>query len=297
MQAIENINEALTAAKASVAVYEQINNAIQKIMELDPEVDVFDMQDAYDEGDYETLEDVYPLYHTAKIALLPKEDDTDYTSAIINPSFEFGDAFGWTYEPSNDSGVKSNAQMPYTIDIADGEYVFNIWRSGNPITQTIVGLPNGEYELNAVIASTSNEEGTYTVKLFANDVEVLVEAAPEGENFGNIGTLNVTVTDGTLTIGAMGGGEWVDENTGDVWPTWYKVDDFHLTLEKVSGGVPGDINGDGNVNSADVQKTYMLMAAGADGNTHPEADLNADGYVNSADIQKIYGIMASSPAK
>ena len=296
MQAIENINEALTAAKASVAVYEQINNAIQKIMELDPDVDVFDMQDAYDEGEYETLEDIYPLYQEAKIALLPKTDNTDYTGAIINPSFEFGDAFGWTYEPSNDSGVKSNDTMPYTIDIAHGDYVFNIWRSGNPITQTIVGLPNGEYELSAVIASTSNEEGTYLVKLFANDVEELVEAAPEGENFGNVGTLTVTVTNGTLTIGAMGGGEWEDEQ-GNIWPTWYKVDDFHLTLVKVSGGIVGDVNGDGRVNSADVQKVYSLMAQSATGATNPEADINNDGQVNSADIQKIYGIMATSPAK
>jgi len=55
----------------------------------------------------------------------------------------------------------------------------------------------------------------------------------------------------------------------------------------------GDVNGDSNVNSADVQKVYALMAQGADGNNHPEADVNGDGNVNSADIQKIYSIMAT----
>ena len=54
----------------------------------------------------------------------------------------------------------------------------------------------------------------------------------------------------------------------------------------------GDVNRDGNINSADVQKTYQLMAQGATGANHPEADVNGDGNVNSADIQKIYGIMA-----
>ena len=59
-------------------------------------------------------------------------------------------------------------------------------------------------------------------------------------------------------------------------------------------GIIGDVNGDGNVNSADVQKIYALMANGATGETNPEADLNKDGYVNSADIQKVYAIMASN---
>ena len=64
----------------------------------------------------------------------------------------------------------------------------------------------------------------------------------------------------------------------------------YLTKKKI---ILGDVNGDGNVNSADVQKVYQLMAQGATGINHPEADVNKDGNVNSADIQKIYGIMAS----
>ena len=64
----------------------------------------------------------------------------------------------------------------------------------------------------------------------------------------------------------------------------------YLTLK--GGPLLGDVNGDGNVNSADVQKVYQLMAQGATGVNHPEADVNGDGNVNSADIQKIYSIMA-----
>ena len=58
------------------------------------------------------------------------------------------------------------------------------------------------------------------------------------------------------------------------------------------GGITGDVNKDGNVNSADVQRIYALMARGASSATNPEADVNGDGHVNSADIQRVYSIMA-----
>ena len=74
-------------------------------------------------------------------------------------------------------------------------------------------------------------------------------------------------------------------------PYWYNGSAW-TTYEGSSAGTTGDVNGDGNVNSADVQKVYALMAQGATGNNHPEADVNGDGNVNSADIQKIYSIMA-----
>ena len=59
--------------------------------------------------------------------------------------------------------------------------------------------------------------------------------------------------------------------------------------------IMGDVNGDGNVNSADVQKIYAIMARKdmGEGADYPEADVNNDSYINSADIQKIYAIMAA----
>ena len=70
--------------------------------------------------------------------------------------------------------------------------------------------------------------------------------------------------------------------------------DLNILEEGESPAVWGDVNRDGKVNSADVQKTYALMAQGATGLTNPEADVNRDGNVNSADIQKIYAIMAGT---
>jgi hypothetical protein len=75
------------------------------------------------------------------------------------------------------------------------------------------------------------------------------------------------------------------------------VKDGVTTLELVSCFIVevkalGDVNDDKNVNSADIQKVYALMAQGATGETNPEADINKDGRINSGDIQKIYAIMA-----
>ena len=68
---------------------------------------------------------------------------------------------------------------------------------------------------------------------------------------------------------------------------WYK-----LEPKTKQAYLVGDVNCDGPVNSADVQRVYSLMAKGATGATNPEADVNNDNHVNSADVQRIYSIMA-----
>lgn len=131
---------------------------------------------------------------------------------VVNPSFENGTT-GWTYQTSNDHGAKPNSNATYTVDNADGDYVFNIWSSGNAISQTIEGLPNGNYMMTALIATDAGHQ----VQLNANDVSVVVDAAEEGKGHGVDGEVEFTVLDGTATIGAEG----VDKY-------WYKVDNFHL---------------------------------------------------------------------
>ena len=67
-------------------------------------------------------------------------------------------------------------------------------------------------------------------------------------------------------------------------PCWYDGSPYEGT-----NFVQGDANHDGYVNSADVQKTYALMASGK---YIGAADQNHDGNVNSADIQRVYSFMA-----
>ena len=76
-------------------------------------------------------------------------------------------------------------------------------------------------------------------------------------------------------------------------PYWYSGN--NAPWATYEGSKLGDVNGDGNINSADVQRVYSIMASGATGTTNPEAeaDLNNDGTINSADIQRLYAIMAT----
>ena len=141
-------------------------------------------------------------------------DPIDYTSKIVNPSFEDGTT-GWTYEPSNDHGAKENSNGTYTMTGCDGNYIFNIWSSGNAISQKVEGLPNGTYKLKAVIAT----DGGHKVQLNANGKSVQIDAVDKGT--GVEGELEFNVLDGTATIGAEG----VDKY-------WYKVDNFRLYFIK-----------------------------------------------------------------
>ena len=149
-------------------------------------------------------------YNTAKAT-----DGADMTFTIVNPSFETGDTRGWTFTPSNDSGAKQNSNGTYTMSNCDGAYLFNIWSSGNAISQTIEDLPNGTYKLQAVIAT----DGGNKVQLNANTSNVQIDAVDKGT--GVEGEVEFEVLDNKATIGAEGVNKY-----------WYKVDNFRLTYVK-----------------------------------------------------------------
>jgi hypothetical protein len=96
---------------------------------------------------------------------------------------------------------------------SDGAYLFNTWRAGNEISQTLNNMPAGRYRLTAVMATDAEKElqlkmGGQTSK--ANSIE---------KGTGVKMTVEATLADkGNLAISAV---------TKDNY--WYKVDDFRLT--------------------------------------------------------------------
>lgn len=191
-------------------------------------------------------------------------DGANMTGAIVNPSFELGNANGWTYAASDDHGAKENGDANYTMSNNDGKYVFNIWPKGNAISQTIEGLPNGTYKLQAVIAT----DGGQKVQLNANDKNVQIDAT--GKETGVEGEVEFEVTDGKATIGAEG----VDES-------WYKVDNFRLTLVKAAAVVPEKDAWYNQINFA--AKDYAdPNATYTDGVDFPDAPWAVDGEGNGA---------------
>ena len=71
------------------------------------------------------------------------------------------------------------------------------------------------------------------------------------------------------------------------------IDDFTIyhdgELQPVQP-IPGDVNGDGFVTSADVTAIYDVLL-GTDNQFAAAADVNGDGFVTSADVTAVYDIL------
>jgi len=108
------------------------------------------------------------------------DNPVDFTVRIKNNSFETGTAEGWIYNiaATGDTGVKDNSNATYTIENADGAYVFNTWHSSLPtggfwVAQTVKGLPAGTYQLDALMAS--NAGNTITLAAANASVDFVLE--------------------------------------------------------------------------------------------------------------------------
>lgn len=145
-----------------------------------------------------------------------KTVDADMTWAITNPSFETGDYTGWTVTAIGDTGAKPQENGTYTIAGTDGRYMFNIWDAGigNPISQTVTGIPNGKYKVSAMVASDNGN----SLILTANGTSVTIAASTNGASSGVFPEVECTVSNHELVISVEG-----------VNSCWYKCDDFRLT--------------------------------------------------------------------
>ncbi|MGM9690003.1 MAG: hypothetical protein ACI3ZJ_04090 [Bacteroidaceae bacterium] len=261
--ALDKYVAAINAAIDVVNTCEQVNKtyAAYKLSTLGAAA-VKDVVAKYNAGEYKDVAALDAAYLEAVKS--QNCDGADMTGAIVNPSFELGNANGWTYAASDDHGAKENSNGTYTMSNNDGKYVFNIWPKGNAISQTIEGLPNGTYKLQAVIATDAGKK----VQLNANDKNVQIDAT--GKETGVEGEVEFEVTDGKATIGVEG----VDES-------WYKVDNFRLTLVKAAAVVPEKDAWYNQINFA--AKDYAdPNATYTDGVDFPDAPWAVDGEGNGA---------------
>jgi len=161
-------------------------------------------------------------------------DPNDYTNYIANPDFELdGTAVnppsGWTVSTSADTGTRSTTNATYEMNGSHGDWLFNTWQTGYPITQTTQVLPAGTYTLSCVVAA---DAGTRIFMIVDDDHSSYVDTSDKK----NAVTLSHTFTldvDKAVNIGVVSGNsskEYV-ANGG----LWYKVDDFHLTKVEEGG--------------------------------------------------------------
>jgi|GEM_PF-5721570 len=123
---------------------------------------------------------------------------------VTNPSFETGDATGWTITAGDDAGVYPNTNGTYTIDPIDGDYLANAWQwSSGTVSMyhdAITDLPNGTYNITAALASFENRD---LVMSATGKAEVTTSyntsSNPKGTAI-DVSVKNVTV-EGSLTFG------------------------------------------------------------------------------------------------
>lgn len=141
--------------------------------------------------------------------------DADMTYAMVNPNFETGDMTGWVCPAASDTKVVPQDNATYTALGTDGSYLFNTWGDGSvtlqPLTQTVSGLYNGQYQLQCLLAS---DPGSIT--LTANNKSVSI--ATIGKETMVEASLQFDVRDGKANISVLG-----DNNL------WFKADNFRLT--------------------------------------------------------------------
>lgn len=166
----------------------------------------------------------------------------DITKAIINPSFETGDLNGWTVGGAWDLGAKETSNNTYATEGSDANYLFNAYSGEHghttPVKQTIKGIPNGLYELKAMMTSHGATEAVdaNNPKTQANRVYLIgnsyhTSIAAERNNKFEEATLYFLVEDGSATIGAVGGNKGGGADFIHYWPwegCYFKADNFRL---------------------------------------------------------------------
>ena len=141
---------------------------------------------------------------------------TNFTRAIVNPSFEVGSIDGWTSTNGGNSANNGN------FAAATGGVFVERWTgapgklSDGSLIQEITGLPNGLYmlsaEMQALEQGNDNANGTGYSLVF-NDLRKEVKKA------GETVSIMAKVTDGKLTIGT---------ELKDCSANWVCVDNFQL---------------------------------------------------------------------
>ena len=162
------------------------------------------------------INEIYNTLEAARKTYVVKADPTngtyfDYTFNIVNPSFETGGTDGWTTSTGGDTGAKLNSNGTYTINGADGEFVFNTWGTSDMrVEQTLQGIPTGLYTAKAIVASDANNVITLTAGGTTLDVTITTDKSTATE-----GVVETSYSSGDFLIKAASA-------------SWFKADHFRL---------------------------------------------------------------------
>ncbi len=253
-QALIDVNAALEAAKANVAIVAELTTTTTKLTDAITDYEDTARKDALDnaaalvaesdDADSMTDEQMKDLIARMEdaIAALKIPADVDFTKAsdeeplevteyfVENPSFELGDLTGWTAYKGSDTGAKENSNGTYTINGADGSYVFNTWSGSAPaegfwLSQTVKNLPAGGYTIYAILASDANNKITLDVNGESTEFTM------EGDK--------ATANNASQQFAIAEGDEAVIKVSS---PSWFKADNFKLFYHGANSSICVGIN-------------------------------------------------------
>lgn len=226
ISAIDLLKEKITAAQASIAIYEKINEYLT-YTQGKVTGDYSAVTTKITNGEYTTFEEAVPEIKSVRNVILVNGESNDLTALIDNNSFELGNTNYWTVGASTDTGARSTSNPTYAMSNSDGDWLFNTWSQGIPITQNLGTLPAGKYSLSAVVGS-----GGGTVFLTINGEPLCSAKTTSDTSIGYpIQESFVINEDAEVIIGAVGGADDDSFSSAGVW--WYKVDNFQLTKEQL----------------------------------------------------------------
>lgn len=229
---ISLINEAITNAKTSISNYKQIADALTNtypdmISELDQDGqdkwNSYNFTTLYENATLVSLDDIEEGYREAVKA--QTTEGADMTAAIINPSFEREQSYGyvygwevvdWSSSSASDMRVAALSNATYAVPngyAGHGSNVFNIWSYGHTIKQVLGNMKAGSYTLTAMGATDANQ----TFYLRANGEVATASSHANGKTYGVLVQLDFNQTKtGDMTISFDANG------------SWYKCDNFTL---------------------------------------------------------------------
>lgn len=229
-EALIALNSEMSAAKANVAAFAALNDAIaslddavsnnseptQKANDAYNELlDVISDEDAILELTTDGLKTLTEKVKevTALMAIpggyenATDEEPFDFTAVIVNPSFETGNLNGWTNTGTVEAQTQNNSEA---VANKQGTYYCEKWHVNGTVgvEQTLSYLPAGTYEITAYAYSTASD-----AILYANKEQVSI-------NDSKLYSIIVKIEEGeNITFGVS----WSDN--GGLWTT---MDDFKI---------------------------------------------------------------------
>jgi len=192
---------------------------------------------------------------------------------------------------------KTNTTCELTLNLKQ-QNAINTWfctvvlPEGFTFVQNSQALKDARFPVGAEIVFTATPSND-------NQVEFRCEC-PDGVGITNtdgpIATFQVAI-DATVTPGdyelTVKGGTFQEVDT-EVMPHQDKLDRvFTWTVEQGPVSILGDVNGDGNVNIADVVAILSAMLENKTVDEMPQANVNGDGAIDIADVVAVLSIMAN----